>query len=396
MGAGVDCAGGCEGVRLRARSGPQRAGPFVSVRRRVAVDGWAPLRGWCWRLVGVGVWWTAAALVALTAWWAIFGDADWAGQADAVRVGAGVRFQVWVRAGVGLMGAVAVIAYAAEMGRSVRLLWLWRPWRAHSGMAPPVDREVRVQVFSRVSRPWLRRPTEVEWVRKDEPPEAAGADVVAAEPADAAPVNVEPADGPADGEAAVGGDVAEPDVDAEAVESEGGEDDSQGTLELDGDWDDGAMVVRLLSPMSSLWPAQYETLVWCVLHRRVVVHKEMMGAIDLSQEAVTKRCKRLVKEGWLLRNQDRSYRLAPDVVTDVELLHNAAAGGDEQLAGRIARSVRAGPLPQLDAEWVEEAGPESFRAVVARDAQEALTECIEAFGDEDGVFVRATDAVWDL
>ena len=341
----------------------------------MAAEGWAPVQLWGACVVGVAAWCAAAALLVwlgLRLWRA---GADWSAQLRSGLGGGEVDAVLWFEAALFTVSLFVAVAYLSSMMDAFAKLWPWRPWRPHSGEAQQHQRRPFREAQAATATPWVRSGPDMVFAPEVEIVEAA-----ASAPQDA----VDIPDDELEGRRGVRADVAE-----EACEED------QGTFGLASDWEDDGLVVRLLSPMTTTYPALYETLVWCVLHRGVVMHKDMMRATGLSQEAITKRCKRLAREGWLLRNKDRSFRLAPEVMTDVSLLHQAAASGDAELARRIAGAVRFQPLPQFFETWIEEEGGESYRAVVARDAQGALTACSEAFGDDDGVFVRATDAVWD-
>ncbi len=103
---------------------------------------------------------------------------------------------------------------------------------------------------------------------------------------------------------------------------------------------------------------------------------------------------RAVEAGWFRPNEDGTFTLGSDVMTDLQLLRRAAATGDEATARRIASEIRSRPCPQLPVDWLDAGDADSTRSDLARQAQDALTECIEAFGDAEGVFEHATDAAW--
>ena len=348
-------------------------------------EGWGQARSWGWATAAVAAWWLAAAQVMWWARWLWRRDIDVVGQGRAVLDGGEVDVAAWAAA---LLSAAALVACAAYLVPMVRLAGRWWPTRPWRGMHDDSDVGGAVVVRApRTVEPWRRAPREMVWVPA-QPPSPAAQDA-ATPPGDEAPAVV------SSGEVASVRDAPEPEPTApcEAAEEPAA---VQAALELAEDDDGGSegFLLRVLTPMPRLMPAIRETIVFAALNGGVVRLEEMMRELDLKRDAARRRCKRAADAGWMHANEDGTFKLGLEVVTDLEMLRRCAARGDEATAREIAAEIRSRPLPQMPVDWLDENAPHSYREELARQAQDALTECIESFGDADRLFEHATDACW--
>lgn len=402
---------GTAAVRGRAHvsdgAGGARSGAADCLRRRVADEGWGAVRLWAARVVGVAAWWTAAAL---TVW---LGLRLWSGEADLVGRGrealesGSQEWSLWVASGVCVIGAVAVAVYAREMASAVPLVWRWRPWRPYAGFSAERGAAPLWVSAPRVSMPWLRRP-ELVWV-----PQVPAAGSVEPQPtsepetADVAPDpdvsgSVDVGEDPAGEEQAARDRASQlqtaEDEPGTSDDNEGAvaHDDPQGVLELPPDEAPGETkrLLRLLTPMPSLHSGGLEMMVLVAMGGGVLVHQDVMSVLGIPRDAVTKRARRLEGKGWLSRNEDLSFRMGDDVITDLEMLERAIAAGAEDQACAIATEIRSRPLPQIQAEWLDRNDVDSMRERLVTQADNALTRACEEFPDSQGVFERAVVAMY--
>ena len=390
-----------------SRHDRERSTAADCLRRRVADEGWGAVRLWALRVVGVGAWWTAALL---TVW---LGRRLWTGEADlvdrgrdALESGSG-EWTLWAAVGVWVIAAVAVVVYAREMAAAAPLVWRWRPWRPYAGFTAERDGVPLWVSAPRVSMPWMRRP-EVVWVTDPRPRAASqppAHKLPAQDPSAVAAETIGAAErtGEEDtarrragalNEADSDDDPAVDDVEVSDAEPRG---DGQGVLELaerseaDGQ---AKQLLRLLTPMPSLHSGGLEMMVLVAMGGGVLVHQDVMNVLGIPRDAVTKRARRLEDKGWLSRNEDLSFRMAAEVVTDLEMLELAIADDDEEQAGRIATEIRSRPLPQIQADWLDRHGTDSMRERLVVQADNALTRACETFPDSQGVFERAVVALY--